>query len=81
MFAFRHAGHFYFPAFQFINGAPKPLVRRLLTLVRPTSGWHAMFWFVGANAWLEDASPVDVFDDEPDAAIEAASHANDLISD
>jgi hypothetical protein len=81
IFAFRHAGHFYFPAFQFSNGAPKPLVRRLLKLVQPENGWHAMDWFVGANAWLDDRSPVELLDSQPDEVVQAAEHANDRISD
>jgi hypothetical protein len=81
IFAFRHAGHYYFPAFQFSNGAPKPLVRRLLKLVQPDYGWHAMYWFVGANSWLEDRSPVELLDSEPEEVVQAAEHANDCISD
>jgi len=81
VFAFRHEGHYYFPTFQFANGAPKSFIRRLLILVQPKDGWHSMFWFVGANAWLEDGSPVDFLDSDPAAVIEAACHANDEISD
>jgi hypothetical protein len=81
VFAFRHAGHYHFPAFQFSNGAPKPLVRRLLKLVKPNYGWHAMYWFVGANAWLEARSPVELLDAAPEKVVHAAEHANDRISD
>ena len=81
VFAFRHDGHFYFPAFQFSSGAPKPLIRRLLLLIQPEDGWHAMFWFVGPNSWLYERAPVEMLDSCPNKVIEAAEHANDRISD
>jgi hypothetical protein len=82
IFAFDHHGHDRYPAFQFDAGLPKPIVGRLLQLVRPEDGWHAMFWFAAANAWLDDdKSPVDLLDVDPDAVQEAARHANDEISD
>lgn len=81
VFAFRHDGHFFFPAFQFFSGAPKPLIRRLLLLVQPVNGWHAMFWFVSANSWLGGRAPVELLDVSPDEVIQAAGHANDRTSD
>ena len=75
IFAFRHAGHFYFPAFQFSNGEPKPLVKRLLKLVQPEDGWHAMYWFVGANSWLEGRLPVELLDSQPDEVVERGTHS------
>jgi hypothetical protein len=82
IFAFDHHGHDRYPAFQFEAGLPKPIVGRLLQVVRPQDGWHAMFWFAAANSWLDgDKSPVDLLDVDPDAVEEAARHANDEISD
>lgn len=82
IFAFDHHGQDRYPAFQFDAGLPKPIVGRLLHLVRPENGWHAMFWFAAANGWLDDAkSPVDLLDVDPDGVAEAAQHANDQISD
>ena len=82
IFAFDHHGEVRYPAFQFDAGLPKPIVGRLLQLVRPKNGWHAMFWFAAANAWLDESkSPVDLLDFDPDAVEEAARHANDEISD
>lgn len=81
IFAFHHRGHYHFPAFQFSAGEPKPIVGKVLALVRPQDGWHAMFWFVGANGWLEAGSPVEMLDVDPEGVIEAATHANDEMSD
>jgi hypothetical protein len=85
IFGVRYRRRDYFPAFQFASGAPKPIVGRLLNLlhlVRREDNWFCLYWFVGANAWLEgDASPYVVMDTDEDAVTEAALHANDQISD
>jgi hypothetical protein len=85
IFGVRYRLRDYFPAFQFENGNPKPIVGRLLNLlqlVRPEDNWFCLYWFVGANAWLDgDASPLSVMAIDEDAVTEAASHANDRISD
>jgi hypothetical protein len=85
IFGVRYRRRDYFPAFQFANGKPKPIVGRLLNLlhlVRGEDNWFCLYWFVGANAWLEgDASPRAVMDTDEDAVTEAAIHANDRISD
>jgi hypothetical protein len=81
IFAFIHQRHFWFPAFQFAAGEPKPVVYEVLHRIQPLNGWQAMFWFVGANGWLEAGAPVDLIDSDPVAVVLAASHANDLMSD
>lgn len=61
IFGARYKGRDYFPAFQFRLGEPKPIVQQFLDLDKPSDDWHAMFWFVGTNVWLdEDASPYEV---------------------
>lgn len=81
VFAFRFNGHYYFPTFQFSGGAPKPLVRRLLKLIEPEDGWQAMFWFIGANSWLDSRAPIELLETKPESVVLAAGHANDRISD
>ena len=81
IFAFIRRRHFWFPAFEFAAGEPKPVVHEILLLIQPVHGWEAMFWFVGANGWLESGAPVDHMDSNPAAVVLAASHANDLTSD
>ncbi|HEU5137430.1 MAG TPA: hypothetical protein VFU13_19970 [Steroidobacteraceae bacterium] len=82
IFGARYKGRDYFPAFQFRLGEPKPIVQQILCLVKPSDDWHAMFWFVGTNVWLDGiASPYEVMDLDPDQVLEAASHANDQVSD
>lgn len=82
LFAFRHAGRYRFPAFQFANGTPKAVIGKVIGLIYPMDGWVVMYWFAAANGWLDEgASPVSVLDTDPDAVLIAASHANDEISD
>lgn len=82
IFGARFRGRDYFPAFQFENGQPRPWVRQVLELLHPFTNWETMFWFAGANGWLENgAAPVSVLGQDVDAIIEAARHANDRISD
>ena len=85
IFGVRYRRRDYFPAFQFVNGAPKPIVGKLLNLLHPVrrkDNRSCLYWFVGANAWLEgEASPLAVMDTDEVAVTEAAAHANDRISD
>jgi len=81
IFMFLYRWHYWFPVFQFAAGSPKPLVEEVCRKIQPSNGWQTMYWFVGANGWLEGAAPVDLMDSDPDSVLEAASHANDLMSD
>jgi len=53
----------------------------VLAHLAPWKGWDAMYWFAGANVWLEDKTPIDLLDKDPAGVIQAASHAHDEISD
>lgn len=78
----RYKGRDYFPAFQFENAQPKPIMAEVLRLLAPADNWQTMFWFYAANAWVgEDQQPFTALDSHPEAVIEAARHANDVISD
>jgi len=85
IFGVRFKRRDYFPAFQFRHGVPKPIVRRLLNhlrTVRREDDWLVLYWFVGANAWLNpNEAPSSVMDSNEEAVIEAAIHAHDRISD
>jgi hypothetical protein len=85
IFGVRFKRRDYFPAFQFRQGEPKPIVGRLLHILRIArreDDWFALYWFVGANGWLDpDETPSSVMDSNEEAVIEAAIHAHDRISD
>jgi hypothetical protein len=85
IFCVRYKGRDYFPAFQFKDGLPKSIVGRVLNLLhfdRRQDSWFALYWFAGANVWLEgDSTPLSMMDSDETAVIGAATHANDQVSD
>jgi hypothetical protein len=95
IFGVHYKGEDRYPAFQFENGMPKSIIAKILLHLSPTdaaarsdpdlkppySEWATVFWFAAANGWLEGEVPVELIDFEPSAAVAAASHARDKISD
>lgn len=91
VFAFSHRGQDRYPAFQFQGGTPKAVIHQVLERLAgpdsrpyresPFSDWATMFWFVGANVWLDDNLPFQLLDEDPEAVVMAAGHARDAISD
>ncbi|MGG7539656.1 hypothetical protein [Rhizobium sp. Nf11,1] len=74
IFSVQHRGTEYFPAFQFSDGRPRPAIKAALaTLPQSFSAWQRAFWFVSANGWLDDKTPVDMLD-HPDEVVSAAEH-------
>lgn len=64
IFSVHHRGAEHFPAFQFREGRPHPVMRTALAALPPRmSSWQRAFWFVSTNGWLDDAAPADVLDD------------------
>jgi len=75
LFAVPFGGHDRYPAFQFKDGRPQPVVGRVLArLGGRLSPWQTAFWFVAENGWLAGRRPVDLLDADPDAVVEAAGH-------
>lgn len=71
-----------FPAFQFAQGEPRPVIRRVLAaLDRQLRGWELLAWFTGSNGHLAGARPVDRLDDAPDDVIAAAAYQASLSED
>lgn len=49
-----------YPAFQFRDGRPLPIVGEIIrALPAGLSYWEIAFWFVSANPWLDGAAPMD----------------------
>jgi hypothetical protein len=57
------AGEVY-PAFQFKNGAPLPVIELVLAHLPPRTPWQVAAWFVSTNGWLGDEEPMNVLDDD-----------------
>jgi len=61
-----------FPAFQFADGAPRPVMRHILdAMPAEMTPWQIAFWFASGNGWLDGKLPqecLDASDDVLDAA-------------
>lgn len=77
IFGVRVSGREVYPAFQFQDGRPKPVVGKVLKALPDTlSGWQTAFWFTAPNGWLDDRTPLDALRDEP-AVLHAAERERD----
>lgn len=66
VFSVSHHGKVYYPAFQFRDGLPNPIVKQVSeALPHDLSDWQRAFWFVSANGWVHNGAPVDHLDDLP----------------
>lgn len=75
IFAVPWGGEVLYPAFQFANGEPRPIIARVLQSFgeRP-SGWEVALWFATPSQYLtRNGRPLERLDD-PDA-LEAAARA------
>lgn len=71
-----------FPAFQFVDGEPRPVVARVLEALDGTlRGWELLAWFTGSCGFLGGARPVDRLDDAPGDVVAAAGHQASLSED
>ena len=72
LFAVRRSGIDLYPAFQFVDGAPRPVIRKILAaLPNDMTGWQVAMWFASGNGWLDGAEPQERLSD-PDAVVHAA---------
>ena len=77
LFAVRRSGIDLYPAFQFADGAPRPVVKKVLAaLPKDMTGWQVAMWFASGNGWLDGAEPQGYLSD-PDAVIDAARKLTD----
>lgn len=71
-----------FPAFQFVRGAPRPVISRILAALKgQVRGWELLLWFTGSNGFLEGARPVDLLESDPDHVVAAAAYQASLSED
>jgi len=71
-----------FPAFQFEQGEPRPIIRRtLVALDHQARGWELLAWFTGSNGHLDGARPVDRLEDAPEEVVAAAAYQASLSED
>ena len=72
LFAVRSRGIDLYPAFQFVDGVPRPVIKDILaSLPGDMSGWQIAMWFASGNGWLDGSGPQDCLSDR-DAVVGAA---------
>jgi DNA-directed RNA polymerase sigma subunit (sigma70/sigma32) len=73
-------GRTLYPAFQFRDGRPSPIVERAGAILRNRglSGWSLALWFTTPSGWLWDRRPVDLLDEDPERVLAAAGEALSL---
>ncbi len=65
IFAIKHQNINRYPAFQFKDARPRPVVAEILkSLPQDYSSWERAFWFASSNGWLDNRAPQDCIDDE-----------------
>ena len=77
IFGVRVSGRETYPAFQFQEGRPRPVIGKILeALPEEMTGWQSALWFSGPNSWLDGQIPLERLADEP-AVVAAAKHERD----
>ena len=75
IFGFEFRRNFWVPMFQFElrDLSSKPGARQVREeLAAAFDGWPLAAWFAGTNAWLNSRRPVDLFDSDLPAVLDAA---------
>jgi hypothetical protein len=69
-----------YPAFEFADGEPKPVIKKILAaLPANMTAWQTAFWFVTGNGWLDGAAPKDVLGDEYSVLEAARMEAREVV--
>jgi len=78
VFSVPHGGEDLFPAFQFRDGRPRPVIARILAALPELSPWQTALWFASGTGWLGDRAPIECLDDA-DAVVAAAERQGDIV--
>ncbi len=72
IFAVRRGGIDLYPAFQFKDGTPRPVINKILEQIsKDLTPWQIAFWFDSGNGWLNGAEPRDCLDKINDVVLAA----------
>jgi len=64
IFAVRHRNANLYPAFQFENGSPRPVINKILkAMPGDMSPWQTALWFESGNGWLSGDVPQECLGD------------------
>jgi hypothetical protein len=73
-------GHEQYPAFQFCDGRPLPVIAAVLkALPDNMTPWQIAFWFVSSNPWLDGKAPYKMLSDA-DSIVQAARQEDEAIA-
>lgn len=76
-FAVRVGRRDLYPAFQFEDGAPRPVMQGVLAVLPGTmTAWQTAFWFASGNGWLDGDEPQQRLNDA-EQVVEAARRLAD----
>jgi len=77
LFAVRRSGVDHYPAFQFADGAPRPVIKEILSAIpKNMTAWQIAMWFASGNGWLDGDEPQERLSDA-DAVVDAARRLAD----
>ena len=80
IFAIQDDGKDLFPAFQFADGQPLPIIKKILeALPEDMSPWQTAFWFESGNGWLDGEVPQECLKNESDLIDAAEQLAQPMI--
>ena len=66
-----------FPVFQFADGQPLPIIKKILkALPEDLTPWQTAFWFQSANGWLDGKSPQECLTNEKEVITAAEQLGN-----
>lgn len=69
-----------YPAFQFRDGRPLPMIAKVLAALPDTMApWQIAFWFVSSNPWLDGKAPHEMLS-EAEAIVRAAAQEGEAIA-
>ncbi|MCY4259195.1 MAG: hypothetical protein OXC91_02875 [Rhodobacteraceae bacterium] len=80
IFAVRKGAIDLYPAFQFVDGSPRPVIKKILAeLGDEFTAWQVAFWFQSGNGWLDGEEPRDCLDQVDDVVMAARRLAEPTI--
>ena len=80
IFAVRKGAIDLYPAFQFVDGSPRPVIKKILAEIgEDFTAWQIAFWFESGNGWLDDEEPQDCLDQVDDVVMAAKRLAEPTI--
>ena len=73
IFSVRFAGEQRFPRFEFQNGAPIPVIAKVIKIfATDATGWSLAFFFANPNPYIGGRKPIELIQTDPDRVVSLA---------